>query len=169
MYIFVRRLILAALLHPQTYEDVEADHRANWQALAVVVLSSLAAAVGSSFLLSDALGYLLAHLGLWLLWAVLTFWIGTHLLPEPQTEADYGQLLRTVGFASSPGLIRIFGLIPVLRTLVQWVALVWMLVAMIVAVRQALDYRSTLRAVGVCGIGFLVQMVFLLLATTTAR
>lgn len=169
MYIFLRRLILASLLHAQTYEDVEADQRANWQALAVVVLSSVAAAVGNSLLLPDVLGYLLAHIGLWLLWAVLTFWIGTHLLPEPETVADYGQLLRTLGFASSPGLIRVFGLIPFLRTLVQWVALAWMLVAMVVAVRQALDYRSTLRAVGVCGIGFLVQVIFLLLATTTVR
>jgi hypothetical protein len=94
-------------------------------------------------------------------WAFLTYYIGTRLLPEPRTRADYGQLLRTIGFASAPGLIRVVGIIPGLGAIVFAVAGVWMLIAMVIAVRQALDYTSTWRAVGVCAIGWVVQSVIL--------
>ncbi len=95
----------------------------------------------------------------WYIWAFLTYFIGTKLLPEPQTQANYSELLRTIGFASSPGLIRVLGIIPALAPFVFFIAGIWMLVAMVIAVRQALDYHSTLRAVGVCVIGWLVQAV----------
>ena len=100
------------------------------------------------------------------IWAYLAYFIGTKFLPEPQTEADLGQLLRTTGFSSSPGLIRILGIIPGLGTLIFTVASIWMLVAMVIAVRQALDYQSTWRAVGVCAIGWLIQTLILALLFT---
>ena len=97
----------------------------------------------------------------WYVWAYLTYWIGVKLLPEPQTHATHGELLRTVGFSSAPGLIRVLGVIPGLRGLVFLVAGIWMLVAMVVAVRQALDYHSTWRAVGVCVIGWFIQGIIM--------
>ncbi len=99
----------------------------------------------------------------WYVWAYLTYFIGTKLLPEPQTEADLGELLRTIGFSSSPGLIRVLGIIPRLAEPVFLVAGIWMLVAMVIAVRQALDYESTARAIGVCVIGWIVQLLILVL------
>jgi len=82
---------------------------------------------------------------------------------EAHTKADYGQLLRTIGFSSSPGLIRIVGVIPGLAGLVFLIAGIWMLIAMVIAVRQALDYTSTLRAVGACLIGWVIQAVVMAL------
>ncbi|MDN5753035.1 MAG: YIP1 family protein, partial [Nitrosospira sp.] len=99
----------------------------------------------------------------WIIWAVLAWDIGTKLLPEPQTDADVGQTLRTLGFAASPGLLRILGFIPLLGWIIVIIANIWMLVAMVVAVRQALDYKSTGRAVGVCAIGFIVEIIILVL------
>jgi hypothetical protein len=97
----------------------------------------------------------------WFIWAGVTYLIGTKLLPEPQTKADMGELLRTIGFSASPGVLRIFGIIPVIGMLVSFAASIWMLVAMVIAVRQALDYQSTGRAVGVCIIGFVIQWIVL--------
>ncbi len=99
----------------------------------------------------------------WFIWAGLTYLIGTRILPEPQTRADLGELLRTTGFSSSPGVVRVLGLIPGLTGIVFLISGLWMLVAMVIAVRQALDYRSTLRAVGVCVIGWVIQLLVLLL------
>jgi hypothetical protein len=159
------RIIRAAKLDAQLYEEVEADRDATGQAMAVVVMSAVAAGigtVGSGGLLGIVGGTIVALVG-WYIWAFLTYFIGTRLLPEPQTKADYGELLRTIGFASAPGLIRVFGVIPGLGALVFLVAGIWMLVAMVIAVRQALDYTSTPRAVGVCLIGWSVQVVILIL------
>ena len=165
MNIFSDRMIRAAKLDVNLYEEVEADKDTMRQAMGVVVLSSLAAGVGSisTLGLGGILLGTLAALGGWYIWAWLTYFIGTRFLAEPQTEADLGQLLRTTGFSSSPGLIRVLGIIPGLGTVVFAVASIWMLVAMVIAVRQALDYTSTFRAVGVCVIGWIIQTVIFVL------
>jgi hypothetical protein len=165
MNTFTDRMIRAAKLDVNLYEEVEADKDAMSQAMAVVVLSSLATGVGSigNQGLSGILLGTLAALGGWYIWAWLTYFIGTRFLAEPQTEADLGQLLRTTGFSSSPGLLRVLGIIPGLGMIVFAVASIWMLVAMVIAIRQALDYTSTFRAVGVCVIGWIIQTVILVL------
>lgn len=165
MTTFLDRMIRAAKLDIHLYEEVEADKSTMQQAMAVVVLSSVAAGVGSIGAMGlggIVIGTVGALIG-WYLWAYLTYFIGTKFLPEPQTEADLGQLLRTTGFSSSPGLIRILGIIPALSTVVFVAASVWMLVAMVIAVRQALDYSGTWRAVGVCAIGWIIQTLILAL------
>ena len=160
---FVDRMIRAAKLDVNVYEEVEADKYAMSQAVGVVALSSLAGGIG--FVQTAGLpGLVIGTVGAllsWYIWALLTYIIGTKLLPEPQTHADHGELLRTIGFASAPGIIRIFGIIPGLGGLVNIIAGAWLLAAMVVAVRQALDYHSTYRAIGVCLIGWIVQAVIL--------
>jgi hypothetical protein len=94
----------------------------------------------------------------WAAWALVTFEIGARLMPAPQTRVDVGQLLRTIGFASTPGLLRVLGIMPAVALPVFAVTSVWMLLAMIVAVRQALDYRSTGRAVAVCVLGWVLAI-----------
>jgi hypothetical protein len=158
---FANRMVRAAKLDVSLYEEVEADKRAMGQAMGVVVLTSLAAGIGSvgtTGIRGLVLGTVAALAG-WFIWALITFFVGTKLLPEPQTEADYGELLRTTGFSSSPGVLRILGVVPLLGTIIFVVCGIWMLVAMIIAVRQALDYKSTLRAVGVCFVGWIIQGV----------
>jgi hypothetical protein len=166
---FPARMLQAALLDTNVYEEVEADTRANGQAVAVVVLSSLAAGIGSGARggpSSVLLGTFVVLIG-WCSWAYLTYIIGTKFLAEPDTRADYGELLRTIGFSSAPGVLRILGLIPGLTGPVFFVVSIWMLVAMIVAVRQALDYTSTIRAFGVCVIGWIVVALLILLLTSS--
>jgi hypothetical protein len=165
MNTFKDRIIRAAKLDIHLYEEVEADKGAMGQAMGVVVLSSIAAGIGSiarGGISGILIGTIISLIG-WYIWAYLTYFIGTKLLPEPQTKADHSELLRTIGFSSSPGLIRVLGIIPGLGGIVFIIASVWMLVAMVIAVRQALDYKSTLRAVGVCAIGWVIQVVILAL------
>ena len=165
MTTFSNRIIRAAKLDVALYEEVEADKSALGQAMGVVVLSSIAAGIGNTSkagLLGMLMMVLVALVG-WYIWAYMTYFIGTKLLPEPQTKADHGELLRTIGFSSSPGLIRVLGIIPGMQSIVFPIAAIWMLVAMVIAVRQALDYSSTLRAIGVCLIGWVIQMVLFVL------
>jgi hypothetical protein len=159
---FKDRIIRAAKLDINLYEEVEADKQALGQAMGVVVLSSIAAGIGTIGKVGISgilIGTLVALAG-WYVWAYITYFIGTKLLPEPQTKADHGELLRTIGFSSAPGLIRVLGIIPGLAGIISLIASIWMLVAMVIAVRQALDYESTLRAVGVCIIGWIIQILF---------
>jgi hypothetical protein len=157
---FTDRMIRAAKLDVTLYEEVEADKGAMGQAMGVIILSSVAAGIGTigtTGIKGLVLGTIVALLG-WFIWAFLTYFIGTRLLPEPQTKADYGELLRTIGFSSSPGVLRVLGIIPMLGAILNFLIGIWMLVAMVIAVRQALDYKSTWRAVGVCLIGWIVQI-----------
>ena len=160
--IFINRIIRACKLDVNLYEEVEADKSATVQAALVVVLSSLAAGVGalslgaSNFLMAPILS-----LVSWYVWAYLIYIIGAKIFPEPNTKADHGELLRTIGFSSAPGLIRVFGFTPELMSITFIGAAIWMLIAMVIAVRQALDYESTWRSIGVVVIGFLVQAIVL--------
>jgi hypothetical protein len=156
----VDRMVRAAKLEPALYEEVEADTGATSQAMIVVVLSSLAAGVGSwpEEGVGGAISSILLALGGWVAWAFMTYVLGTKLLAEPQTRADIGQLLRAIGFATAPGIVRVFGFIPILGSVLGFAASVWMLVAFVIAVRQALDYTSTGRAVVVCFVGWLVYV-----------
>ncbi|MFH1679532.1 MAG: YIP1 family protein [Candidatus Eisenbacteria bacterium] len=167
----VDRMVRAAKLDAQLYEEVEQDTKALGPATIVVVLSGLAAGVG--MISAQGLGGLLAGtvvaLASWYVWAYLVYLIGTRVLPTPETKADPGELLRTLGFASAPGVIRVLMIVPFLRSFVFFVSSVWMLATTVLAVRQALDYKSTARAVLVCAIGWLVQVVLLWLLHTIMR
>ena len=160
-------MIGAAKLDVHIYEEVEADAHATNQAAGVVLLASLAGGIGSigvgtGGLGSFIIGAIAALIG-WVTWAFVTYIIGTRLLPEPQTHADVGELMRTLAFAQSPGLLRIFGGLPGVGPLVLSLTQIWLLVAMVIAVRQALDYSSTFRAVGVCLVGWVLSTVLILL------
>ncbi len=157
-----QRMIGAATLRVATYEEVEAASDATTEAMAVVLLASAAFGIGTlglgRFDLSQLLLGMVIALVQWIAWAFLTYLIGTRILPESQTEADVGQLLRTIGFAASPGILRVLMIVPGMAVPVLAVTQIWMLVAMVVGVRQALDYSSTARAVAVCLVGFVLSL-----------
>jgi hypothetical protein len=164
---FLNRLAGAARLEPRTYEDVEADVTANRQAVAVILLSSGATAVGlmrgasiDPFLF---VSYTALALASWMAWSALVYLIGVHLLPGPQTNATMGEVLRTTGFAAAPGMVRVFGVVPVVGPALFMLGSLWMLVAMFVAIRQALDYRHVTRALAVCVVGWLLSLLFVAL------
>jgi hypothetical protein len=159
------RVIRAARLDASLYEEVEADPSSMRQATMVVVLASIAGGIGTAGIEGQPgliIGLILNLIG-WYVWAFLTYFIGTRLLPQPSTEADIGQLLRTLGFAAAPGLLRVVGFLPFIGPLVIVITAFWSLATMVVAVRQALDYDSTLRAVAVCVIGWIVQLLIIMI------
>ena len=130
MATLVERMLRAARLDANLYEEVEADPTTMRQALVVVLLSSVAGGIGTAG--EDGLGLFgaaIASLIGWYIWAFLTYYIGTKWLPEPATEADVGQMLRTLGFASAPGIIRILGVIPGLGMVIAVIGSLWMLCA----------------------------------------
>ena len=163
----VDRLIGAARLDARIFEEVEADTSATRQAMTVVVLVALAtgiASMGTIGLLGLLAGVVVAVAG-WVVWAWIVYFIGTKILPEHETHADWGQLARSLGFAQSPGVLRVFGVVPgVVGGIIFLVVSVWMLVSMVIAVRQALDYTSTLRAIGVVLIGFIPYAILMSIA-----
>jgi hypothetical protein len=159
---FLQRLIGAMALDAAIYEEVEADRMATGQAFVVVLLSSVATGIGvrgvSEQSVTSIVFFSIVALMAWAAWALVTFVIGTLLLPEAETRSDVGELLRTIGFASTPGLLRVLGVLPGVTIPVFAGTAIWMLVATIVAVRQALDYRSTARAVAVCALGWVLSL-----------
>ena len=158
---FADRVKGVLFLDVKTFEEIEADKTANGQALVVVIAASLAAGLGAGIqlgvigLLRETIGALVG----WVMWAGVTWVIGSKLLPEPQTRTDMGELLRVIGFAYAPQLFAFFAFIPFLSGIVSMVVAFWLLAATILAVRQALDYVSTLRAAAVVLIGWLIFVV----------
>ncbi len=162
----VDRMIRASCLDVHIFEEVEADTSATRQALSVVVLVALAtgiASLGTTGLGGLFVGIVVAIAG-WAIWAWIVYLIGTKILPSHTTHADWGQLARTVGFAQSPGIFRVLGVVPAVGLIIFLVVSIWMLVAMVIAVRQALDYTSTWRAIGVVLLGFIPYVLLISIA-----
>jgi hypothetical protein len=153
-------MIGAALLRPHTYEEIEHDSAATMQAAIVVVIVALATGIGSIGLGITALIFgIVSGIAQWAIWAFVTFILGTTLFKTPATEANWAQLARTTGFAQTPGLLRVFGAIPFIGPVLAVIGTVWQLAAMIVAVKQALDYTSVWRAVAVVVVGFILVAI----------
>ena len=164
------RMIRAAKLDVTLYEEVEADETATTQAILVVVLSSVCSGIGTA--MSEALsghgpggiglgliGGLFSALIAWLIWSFITYLIGTKVFGG---LASFNELLRTIGFSNSPGVLSILSFIPLLGGLISFAVWVWGLAAMVIAVRQALDF-TTGRAILTCVIGWIVAIVFLVI------
>lgn len=162
MYSMAYRMMGALVLDRLTYEAVEAERRTTLQATGVVLLSSLAAGIGAAGWEGPDLLTLLAIATLalvsWLVWAALILYVGGVVLPERRTNVDYGQLIRTTGFAATPGVFQVFALLTPITVPVFVVSWGWMTVAMVVAVRQALDFESTWHALAVCVVTLLVVL-----------
>ena len=166
------KMVRAAKLDIDLYEEVEADDKSTGQAFTVVLLVGIATGIGSGiggvvesgglwFLWGMLIGVGTTVVG-WLLWSAFALLIGTTIFKGPETEATYGQLLRTLGFAHTPGLLRVFSFIPFIGGLIAFVGSVWFLIAGVIAVRQALDF-STGRAIATCAVGWVIYMLIVFL------
>jgi hypothetical protein len=165
-------MVRAAKLDVNLYEEVELDTSANGQAFLVVVLVSLATGIGSGitgiitqggiwFFWGLLIGLVTSIIG-WLAWAFVVYVIGAFIFRGPQTSATWGELLRTIGFSTTPGILRFFSFIPVVGGIISLGASVWALIAGVIAVRQALDF-STGRAIITCIVGWIVYMLIIFL------
>tara|TARA_Y100000591_G_scaffold327734_1_gene352798 strand:+ start:1093 stop:1614 length:522 start_codon:yes stop_codon:yes gene_type:complete len=162
MKIFLSRIYRAIKIDIELYEEVEKDKSATFQAGIVVVLSSLAAGVGAMHLgASNFLYAPILSLLSWYVWAYIIYFVGVKLLPEKNTQSNHGELLRTIGFSSAPGIIRVLGFTPDLMTVTFIGSAFWMLACMVVGVRSALDYNSLWRAFGVVFLSWIIQALLL--------
>jgi hypothetical protein len=156
----VDRMRGAAMLDVATYEEVEHDNEATGQAAVVVVIVAVCSAIGALWRggPSIIMAPVIAIVG-WLLWSGIAYLIGDKLLGG---TATWGELLRTIGFAQSPGVLMILGIIPFLGGIVRVVVGIWLLIAGVVAIRQALDF-STGKAVVTALLGWLAMVMLALL------
>jgi len=160
---FIRRVLGALSLDASIYEDVEADRSALAQAAIVVVLAGIGAGIGVAGI-GDTAAPTIAAVAVvsvlaWLAWAVVVYQIGGHVLAEPGTSVDLGQVLRTLGFAAAPGMFRAFEVLGATRWIIFPLTAIWMVAAMTLAIRQAFDYGSITRAIAVSVIGWMVLVV----------
>jgi len=164
----IDRMIRAARLDVSLYEEVESGERATMQALTVVALSSICSGIGTAVREAMAghgpggiglglISGLVSALIVWGIWSGITYFVGTTVF---RGSASYGELLRTIGFSNAPGVLLILSFIPVFGGFLSFVVFFWQLVAMVVAVRQALDF-TTGQAVLTCIVGWIAAIVLL--------
>lgn len=162
------RMIGAMKGDVKTFQEIEADPSAIGQAVTVIVIASLAALVGNVFragIVAGIMQMILALIG-YAIWSFLIVIIGTKIMPEPATKADFQEAFRVIGFTASPGVLNVLAIIPFLGPLISFVIGIWMLVIGVIAVKEVLDYSNIGRAIIVCLIALIVWwcVVFLILA-----
>jgi hypothetical protein len=169
-----QRMLRAAKLDSQLYEEVEADSSATGQALLAVVLVSCASGIGTGIsaamkgsssiagffggLVSGIIGSLIV----WFIFSLLCFWLGTTLFKGPETKSTLGELMRTLGFAYAPGLLNVFSFIPMVGPIIPFATWIWTIIASVIAIRQACDF-TTGRAIGTAIIAAIIPLVIMVL------
>lgn len=143
------RMIGAMQADVKTLTEIEADPNAMGQAVTVIVIAGIASLIGNIFRGGIITGIvaLIASIVGYALFSLFVFLIGTKLMPEPTTKADFNETFRVIGFAASPGVFNVLAIIPFLGPLVSLLVMIWSLVIGVVAVREVLDYSNTGRAI----------------------
>ena len=163
---FQDRVIGTLQLQPAAFEEVENDATATGQAATVVALVAIARAIGGLGI--GGIGFFVLQLVLtfigWVIGAAVVWLVGTRLLPGKDTQADLGQMLRVTGFAQAANIASVFAIMPFLGWVIAFIASIWTLVALVIGVRQALDYDDTVRAIIVCVIAWAIMFVVTFLA-----
>jgi len=168
--LFLNRVYRSVKIDPEVFDEVQKDKNATMAAGTVVVLSSLAAGIGASHLgtvnlfLAPALS-----LATWFIWAYIVYFVGVKLFPDIKTKTTHVALLRSIGFSTAPGIIRVFGFNEELMTVTFIGASFWMLACMVVAVKQTLIYKSLWKALGVVIIAWFVQAFALICILALTR
>jgi len=168
--LFFNRIYRSIKIDPEVFDEVQKDKKATTAAAVVVVLSSLAAGVGASHL--GTINFYLApalSLATWFVWAYIVYFVGVKLFPDSKTKTTHQALLRSIGFSSAPGIIRIFGFKEDLMTVTFIGSAFWMLACMVVAVKQTLSYKSLWKALGIVILAWFVQAFALLCLLTLTR
>jgi len=168
--LFLNRIYRSIKIETEVFEEVQKDKNATIGAAIVVVLSSLAAGIGASHL--GMVNFFLApilSLVSWFVWAYIVYFVGVKLFPDLKTKTTHMALLRSIGFSSAPGIIRIFGFNEDLMTVTFIGSAFWMLACMVVAVKQTLSYKSLWKALGVVIIAWFAQAFLLIVILALTR
>ena len=158
---FGDRVVGAMKLDPNAFEDVERDPTAIGQSVGVIALAAVAAGIGNVYyggLTGIVRGAFMSIIG-FLVWSLIIWLVGTKVMPEPATKADYPETFRVLGFSAAPGLASVVTIIPILGWLLMLVIWLWEIAAMVIAVRQVLDYTTTGKAIIVVLIGFVINII----------
>ena len=152
------RMIGAMQADVKTFSEIEADSTAMGQAVTVIVIAGVAGLIGNFFRvgLTGGILSLISSLVGYALFSLMVFLIGTKLMPEPTTKADFNETFRVVGFAASPGVFNILAIIPFIGPFISLLVAIWSLVIGVIAVREVLDYSNTGRAIIVCVIAAVI-------------
>lgn len=152
----------------RTFQEIEADPNAMSQAITVIVIAGVAALIGNVFRIGIMGGIISLVISLitYALWSLLIVVIGTKLMPEPTTKADFNEAFRVIGFTAAPGVFKVLAIVPFLGPLISFVIAIWMLVIGVIAVREVLDYSNTGRAIIVCLIAMVIVWCVTLLVLT---
>lgn len=154
------RMVGAMKADVKTFQEIEADPTAMGQAITVIVIAGVAALIGNVFRSGVTGGFMALVISLigYAIWSFMVVIIGTKLMPEPTTKADFPEAFRVIGFTASPGVFNVLAIIPFLGPLISFVISLWVLVIGVIAVREVLDYSNTGRAIVVCLIAFVVYL-----------
>jgi hypothetical protein len=160
------RMIGAMQVDVKTLTEIEADPNAMGQAIIVIVIAGVASMIGNIFRLGVIFGVvsLISSVVMYALFSLLVFLIGTKLMPEPATKADFNETFRTVGFAASPGVFNVLAIVPFLGPLISFLVGIWGLVIGVIAVREVLDYSNTGRAIIVALLAGIVCYIVVFIA-----
>ena len=135
----------------------------------IMILDGVAGAVAANTVIKTAIGLSgLTAILTWFIWAILIYVLGVKIFPDKQTKVSFKKVLTVVGFAHAPGLLRFFAVTPELMIPIIFITQFWIFAALIISIRQILNFKSNLKSFGIIFLSFLI-IVFMSISFVMSR
>ena len=135
----------------------------------IMILDGVAGAVAANTVIKTAIGMSgLTAILTWFIWAILIYVLGVKIFPDKQTNVSCKKVLTPVGFAHAPGLLRFFAVTPELMIPIIFITQFWIFAALIISIRQILNFKSNLKSFGIIFLSFLI-IVFMSISFVMSR
>ena len=135
----------------------------------IMILDGVAGAVAANTVIKTAIGMSgLTAILTWFIWAILIYVLGVKIFPDKQTKVSFKKVLTAVGFAHAPGLLRFFAVTPELMIPIIFITQFWIFAALIISIRQILNFKSNLKSFGIVFLSFLI-IVFMSISFVMSR
>ena len=123
----------------------------------IMMLDGVAGAVAANTIVKTSIGISgLTAILTWLVWAIFIYVIGVKIFPEKESKVPFKQVLRAVGYAHAPGLIRFFAVTPDLILPIIFLTQFWIFASLIISTKQILNLKSNLKSFGIIFLSFLI-------------
>ncbi|MDP6822412.1 MAG: hypothetical protein QF554_03890 [Dehalococcoidia bacterium] len=151
------RVVNAALLNRRTFRGIQEDPTGTAQVYILVGAAAIAAGIGTLGDLSLVVQNVLLTVAGWLIYAHVAWFMRSYIFDTIHAEASRPNMLRVVGIAYGPGLLRAFGFFPGVGEFVFVAATIWIVVGIAVGLRSTLAFENYGPVAGIIAIGVLLN------------
>jgi hypothetical protein len=135
----------------------------------IMIFDGIAGAIAANNIVKTQIGFSgLTAILTWFIWSIFIYVIGVKLFPDRETKVSFKKILIGVGYAHTPGILRLFAITPDLMVPIIFLTQFWIFAGLIISTKQILNLKSNFKSFGIVFLSFLI-IIFLSISFVMSR